>query len=248
VCPGCTPTPRRFHRHGTVVIPSLPAASPGLRSATPRAGAAAPVSADLAQSGRLTAEVGSLTELDRRHVWHPYSPMPTVGSMPVDSAQGVRVRLVDGRELIDGMASWWCAVHGYRHPILDGAVRRQLDRMAHVMFGGLTHAPAIRLATRLAELSPDGLEHVFFADCGSVAVEVAIKMCLQYWLAVGRPERRRLLTIRGGYHGDTFGAVAVCDPVGGMHSLSRECWRGTCSSTALPRVSMLRSISATQTN
>jgi adenosylmethionine---8-amino-7-oxononanoate aminotransferase len=206
------------------------------------------VSADLAQSGRLTAEVGSLTELDRRHVWHPYSPMPTVGSMPVDSAQGVRVRLVDGRELIDGMASWWCAVHGYRHPILDGAVRRQLDRMAHVMFGGLTHAPAIRLATRLAELSPDGLEHVFFADCGSVAVEVAIKMCLQYWLAVGRPERRRLLTIRGGYHGDTFGAVAVCDPVGGMHSLSRECWRGTCSSTALPRVSMLRSISATQTN
>jgi adenosylmethionine---8-amino-7-oxononanoate aminotransferase len=137
----------------------------------------------------------------------------------VVSAEGVRLRLADGRELIDGMSSWWCAIHGYRHPALDGAVREQLERMAHVMFGGLTHEPAVRLAERLVEIAPTGLEHVFFADSGSVAVEVAIKMALQYQRAVGRPERTRLLTIRGGYHGDTFGAMAVCDPVGGMHSM-----------------------------
>jgi adenosylmethionine---8-amino-7-oxononanoate aminotransferase len=137
----------------------------------------------------------------------------------VVSAQGVRLRLADGRELIDGMSSWWCAVHGYRHPALDAAVSEQLRRMAHVMFGGLTHEPAVRLAERLLEMAPDGLEHVFFADSGSVSVEVAIKMALQYQRAVGRPERTRLFTVRGGYHGDTFGAMAVCDPVGGMHSL-----------------------------
>ena len=135
--------------------------------------------------------------------------------------EGVRLRLQDGRELIDGMASWWCAVHGYRHPVLDEAVRRQLGCMAHVMFGGLTHEPGVALAARLVALTPAGLDHVFFADSGSVAVEVAIKICLQYWRAQGVPERRRLLTLRGGYHGDTFGAMAVCDPVGGMHSLFR---------------------------
>jgi adenosylmethionine---8-amino-7-oxononanoate aminotransferase len=161
-----------------------------------------------------------LLKLDRLHVWHPYSPMPAAEpSLPVVSASGVRLRLADGRELVDGMSSWWCAVHGYGHPVLDGAVRDQLDRMAHVMFGGLTHEPAVRLAARLVELTPASLEHVFFADSGSVAVEVAIKMCLQYWRAQGCPERSRLLTARGGYHGDTFGAMAVCDPVGGMHSL-----------------------------
>jgi adenosylmethionine---8-amino-7-oxononanoate aminotransferase len=161
-----------------------------------------------------------LLELDRLHVWHPYSPMPATGApLPVVSADGVRLRLADGRELIDGMASWWCAIHGYRHPALDGAVREQLERMAHVMFGGLTHQPAVRLATVLVELTPEPLEHVFFSDSGSVAVEVAIKMALQYWRAQGFPERRRLLTARGGYHGDTFGAMAVCDPVNGMHSL-----------------------------
>jgi adenosylmethionine---8-amino-7-oxononanoate aminotransferase len=161
-----------------------------------------------------------LLELDRRHVWHPYAPLPAASApLPVVAASGVRLRLADGRELIDGMSSWWCAVHGYRHPALDRAVRWQLDRMAHVMFGGLTHEPAVRLAARLVELTPQPLEHVFFADSGSVAVEVAIKMCLQHWRAQGRPERRRLLALRGGYHGDTFGAMAVCDPVGGMHSL-----------------------------
>jgi adenosylmethionine-8-amino-7-oxononanoate aminotransferase len=127
--------------------------------------------------------------------------------------------LADGRELIDGMSSWWCAIHGYRHPRLDGAVREQLERMAHVMFGGLTHEPAVRLAERLVEVSPEGLERVFLADSGSVSVEVAIKMTLQYQRAAGHPERTRLFTVRGGYHGDTFGAMAVCDPVGGMHGL-----------------------------
>jgi adenosylmethionine-8-amino-7-oxononanoate aminotransferase len=137
----------------------------------------------------------------------------------VSCAHGVRLRLADGRELIDGMSSWWCAIHGYRHPALDEAVRGQLGQMAHVMFGGLTHEPAIRLAQRLVQLAPGGLERVFFADSGSVSVEVAIKMALQYQRSCGHPERRRLLTVRGGYHGDTFGAMAVCDPVGGMHKL-----------------------------
>ncbi len=157
---------------------------------------------------------------DREHVWHPYGGLPSAtAALPVVSAQGVRLRLADGRELIDGMSSWWCAVHGYRHPALDEAIEAQLGKMAHVMFGGLTHEPAVRLAERLVQITPQGLERVFFADSGSVAVEVAIKMCLQYQRAVGRPERRRLLTVRGGYHGDTFGAMGVCDPVGGMHSL-----------------------------
>jgi adenosylmethionine-8-amino-7-oxononanoate aminotransferase len=161
-----------------------------------------------------------LLALDAERVWHPYGALPAaMASLPVVSAEGVRLRLADGRELIDGMASWWCAIHGYRHPALDGAVRGQLGRMAHVMFGGLTHEPAILLAERLIELTPAGLERVFFADSGSVSVEVAIKICLQYQHARGRMERTKLLTVRGGYHGDTAGAMAVCDPVSGMHSL-----------------------------
>jgi adenosylmethionine---8-amino-7-oxononanoate aminotransferase len=161
-----------------------------------------------------------LLAFDREHVWHPYGALPAAGaSLPVVSAEGVRLRLADGRELIDAMSSWWCAIHGYRHPALDAALRDQLGRMAHVMFGGLTHEPAVRLAERLIALTPAGLERVFFADSGSVAVEVAIKLCLQYQRALGRPERARLLTVEGGYHGDTFGAMALCDPVAGMHSM-----------------------------
>ena len=158
--------------------------------------------------------------LDLAHVWHPYSAMP-VAERPlvVSSAEGVRLRLADGRELIDGMSSWWAAIHGYAHPVLDAALLEQAGRMSHVMFGGLTHEPAVRLAGRLVDIAPAGLEHVFFTDSGSVAVEVAIKMCLQYWRARRRPAKHRLLTWRGGYHGDTFHAMSVCDPEGGMHAL-----------------------------
>jgi adenosylmethionine---8-amino-7-oxononanoate aminotransferase len=162
----------------------------------------------------------ALLAFDRERVWHPYGALPAaLPALPVVSASGVRLKLADGRELIDGMSSWWSAIHGYRHPVLDRALRGQLEQMAHVMFGGLTHEPAIRLAQRLLGLAPAGLERVFFADSGSVSVEVAIKMCLQFQRARGRGARTRLLTVRGGYHGDTFGAMAVCDPVGGMHSL-----------------------------
>ncbi|HEV7896250.1 MAG TPA: aminotransferase class III-fold pyridoxal phosphate-dependent enzyme, partial [Planosporangium sp.] len=168
-----------------------------------------------------------LLALDRAHVWHPYGPMPgTATPLVVESAAGVRLRLTEPfeghRELVDGMSSWWAAIHGYAHPVLDAAVSDQLGRMSHVMFGGLTHEPAVRLATSLVEISPAGLEHVFFSDSGSVAVEVAAKMCLQYWRSVGRPRKQRLLTWRGGYHGDTFHPMSVCDPEGGMHHL----WSG----------------------
>jgi adenosylmethionine---8-amino-7-oxononanoate aminotransferase len=161
-----------------------------------------------------------LLEVDRARVWHPYGPMPGARRpLVVESASGVRLRLADGRELIDGMSSWWAAIHGYRHPALDDAARDQLGRMSHVMFGGLTHEPAVTLADRLAALAPHGLEHVFLCDSGSVSVEVAIKMCLQYWRSRGLAAKTRLLTWRGGYHGDTFMAMSVCDPEGGMHRI-----------------------------
>ncbi|MGW1835386.1 adenosylmethionine--8-amino-7-oxononanoate transaminase [Streptomyces sp. NPDC002067] len=168
-----------------------------------------------------------LLALDRQHVWHPYGPMPgRAEPLVVEEAAGVRLRLAEPagghRELVDGMASWWSAVHGYRHPVLDEAAREQLGRMSHVMFGGLTHEPAVRLAERLVAVTPEPLRHVFLADSGSVAVEVAAKMCLQYWRSVGRPRKQRLLTWRGGYHGDTWHPMSVCDPEGGMHDL----WRG----------------------
>ncbi|GAB3571648.1 adenosylmethionine--8-amino-7-oxononanoate transaminase [Amycolatopsis endophytica] len=164
-----------------------------------------------------------LLALDGRHVWHPYGPMPgRVPPLLVEEAAGVRLKLHDGRELIDGMSSWWAAIHGYRHPALDAALAAQASRMSHVMFGGLTHEPAVRLATKLVELTPPGLEHVFLCDSGSVSVEIAIKTAVQYWRSAGRPAKRRLLTWRGGYHGDTFHPMSVCDPDGGMHSL----WRG----------------------
>ncbi|WP_425516578.1 adenosylmethionine--8-amino-7-oxononanoate transaminase [Dactylosporangium vinaceum] len=149
--------------------------------------------------------------------------MPAVQPpLVVSSASGVRLTLADGRELVDGMSSWWAAIHGYRHPVLDAAVIEQVGRVSHVMFGGLTHEPAVRLAKTLVDITPGPLRHVFLCDSGSVSVEVAIKMCLQYHRSMGRPGKRRMLTWRGGYHGDTFHPMSVTDPDGGMHSL----WRG----------------------
>ncbi|MFI6144320.1 adenosylmethionine--8-amino-7-oxononanoate transaminase [Streptomyces sp. NPDC051109] len=175
----------------------------------------------------LPLPAAELLALDRQHVWHPYGPMPgRQEPLVVSSASGVRLRLAEpsqGRdELVDGMSSWWSAIHGYNHPVLNEAVTDQLGRMSHVMFGGLTHEPAVRLAARLVEITPPGLEHVFLADSGSVSVEVAVKMCLQYWRSIGRSGKTRLLTWRGGYHGDTWTPMGVCDPQGGMHEL----WSG----------------------
>jgi adenosylmethionine-8-amino-7-oxononanoate aminotransferase len=167
-----------------------------------------------------SAQQDALLSKDAAHIWHPYS---AVGSglpvFPVVAAHGVRLTLANGNELIDGMASWWCMIHGYNHPVLNAAIEHQLKDMAHVMFGGLTHPPAIKLAERLIEITPDGLDLVFFADSGSVAVEVALKMAIQYWHSVGKPAKRRFVSLRNGYHGDTLHAMSVCDPITGMHKL-----------------------------
>lgn len=161
-----------------------------------------------------------LQSADRSSVWHPYASATNAPEVfPVVAASGVRLELADGRQLIDGMASWWCAIHGYNHPVLNLAVQSQLESMSHIMFGGLTHPPAVQLAQMLIELTPPGLDRVFFSDSGSVAVEVAMKMALQYWYCNDQPGKHKLLALRNGYHGDTFGAMSLCDPVTGMHHL-----------------------------
>ncbi|WP_329003316.1 adenosylmethionine--8-amino-7-oxononanoate transaminase [Kribbella sp. NBC_00709] len=172
----------------------------------------------------VSQSVNAWRQRDAELLWHPYSSLTEPSPVRlVRGASGVRLRLDDGAggtvEAIDAMSSWWCMIHGYRNPVLDAALKSQADDFSHVMFGGLTHEPAIRLAERLVEITPDPLRHVFFCDSGSVSVEVAIKLALQYQVARGNNGRTRMLTVRGGYHGDTFAPMSVCDPVNGMHSL-----------------------------
>ena len=165
----------------------------------------------------------SLLSDDKKHVWHPYSSINTdTPIFAVESANGVYLTLENGEQLIDGMSSWWCAIHGYNVPALNNAIKKQLDKMAHVMFGGLTHAPAVNLCKKLVEITPHGLETVFLADSGSVSVEIALKMAIQYWHAKKQPAKQKFISLSSGYHGDTLGAMSVCDPITGMHTLFSE--------------------------
>lgn len=161
--------------------------------------------------------------IDKNHIWHPYSAMDS--NLPVyevESADGVRLNLKDGRKLIDGMASWWCMIHGYNHPVMNAALESQIKKMSHVMFGGLTHEPAIQLTQKLIEITPENLNNIFYSDSGSVAVEVAMKMAIQYWHAKGQTNKQKFISLRSGYHGDTFAAMSVSDPETGMHSLFKK--------------------------
>ncbi|HSC74923.1 MAG TPA: adenosylmethionine--8-amino-7-oxononanoate transaminase [Pseudomonadales bacterium] len=165
-------------------------------------------------------DAATILESDRQHIWHPYAAVDSnMPVYPVQSAQGCTLHLADGRSLLDGMSSWWSAIHGYNHPVLNAAIETQLQSMAHVMFGGLTHEPAVQLARTLVDITPAPLQKVFFSDSGSVAVEVALKMALQYWQAKGQSRRKKFISLAGGYHGDTFAAMSVCDPDTGMHHL-----------------------------
>jgi adenosylmethionine-8-amino-7-oxononanoate aminotransferase len=165
----------------------------------------------------------SNVEFDKQHIWHPYtSSLNPLPCYEVVAAKGVHLTLSSGEKIVDGMSSWWAAIHGYNHPVLNEAAKVQIDKFSHVMFGGLTHQSAIDLCKTLIDITPDGLNRVFLADSGSVAVEVAIKMALQYWACQGREEKNKLLAPRNGYHGDTFAAMSVCDPINGMHSLFKE--------------------------
>ena len=162
-------------------------------------------------------------DLDRKHIWHPYSAIGKQSTLfHVDSAEACTLTLKDGRQLIDGMASWWSVIHGYNHPRLNEALKKQVDKMAHVMFGGLTHDPAIHLAEQLIRITPEPLQTVFFADSGSISVEVAMKMAIQYWSSQGNLHKQSFIALERGYHGDTFAAMSVCDPVNGMHSLFNQ--------------------------
>ena len=161
-----------------------------------------------------------MNTFDQAHIWHPYAKIPNeVSTHVVKSAEGVYLNLESDKRVVDGMSSWWSAIHGYNHPTLNQAITTQLGKMSHVMFGGLTHDPAIALAKTLVEITPENLTKVFFTDSGSVAVEAALKMALQYWHNKGQSDKHKFVTIRGGYHGDTFGAMSVCDPDNGMHHL-----------------------------